>query len=275
MSDNRISCCSCGRTGTVEHPVMGNAMTGLYHCRNNAKCRAYYDTLEARKPRVGASPKGDGRGSPAWIAANKEKIREGLAALMEVQHYGASFLPEDLQGYDQQDFRNGALAFFVELAEFVNSTSWKPWRKPTIPGPEETQHTFKEFADVLHMLAWLLNNLETRYYYSPGQFASAFMWVHQENINRFKSKIPGREPPTSGEAPALEPWMCRKCTRWYSAEAKPAVMNGSRGSDCKECSGWPAGTDANMVVSNPDPVHNHTTDIFTPATCRGCAILQP
>ena len=119
----------------------------------------------------------------------------GLDALIKVQAEGANNLPEHLKPYDQADFRTAALGAFVELGELVNECQWKPWRHYDSPTVVERQKVLKELADVLHFLPWMIRNLKERFGIETYEVAASFIEVHQENIQRFRGNVPGREPP--------------------------------------------------------------------------------
>lgn len=124
-----------------------------------------------------------------------KRITEGFIALTDHQQEGARHLPEHLWAYDQEDFIRAALGCFVELGELVNESQWKPWRSYGEPTEDERNKVIKEFGDVLHMLAWMLNNLRERFEIGPVDIAAGFMAAHLENIARFRGQVPGREPP--------------------------------------------------------------------------------
>lgn len=140
------------------------------------------------------------------IQDSVDLITQGLSVLMERQKDGASHLPEHLRPYDQADFRSAALGAFVELGELVNECQWKPWRQYGPPTDAEKMKVHKEFGDLLHMLAWMLNNLRTRFDIGPDDIALGFMNAHLENVARFKGLVPGREPPTNPLEPVNEGW---------------------------------------------------------------------
>jgi hypothetical protein len=129
------------------------------------------------------------------IQESADLIMQGLATLMERQQAGANNLPAHLLPYDQADFRSAALGAFVELGELVNECQWKPWRQYGPPTEAEKRKVHKEFGDLLHMLAWMLNNLAERFNIGPDDIALGFMEAHLENVARFKGEVPGREPP--------------------------------------------------------------------------------
>ena len=122
-------------------------------------------------------------------------IAEGLIALARLQRTGAENLPEYFRNLNQQDFRNAALGCFVELGELVNEAQWKPWRQYSAPTPAERQKVVKEYADVLHFIAWMTRNLCSRFDLTAYTLARGFVAVHRENVARFKGQVPGREPP--------------------------------------------------------------------------------
>jgi hypothetical protein len=122
-------------------------------------------------------------------------VSTGLEALKVMQALGASNLPAHLQPLDQADFRSAALGMFVELGELVNESHWKPWRHYDRPTPAERQRVLKEFGDVLHFLAWMLNNLRERFDIEASDVAVATFEAHRENVARFRGLVPGREPP--------------------------------------------------------------------------------
>jgi dimeric dUTPase (all-alpha-NTP-PPase superfamily) len=105
----------------------------------------------------------------------------GLEALVEMQSQGARNLPDHLQPLDQ--------------GELVNECQWKPWRSYTRPTPAERQRVLKELADVLHFLPWVIRNLEDRFHITTADIALAAWEAHEENIERFRGQVPGREPP--------------------------------------------------------------------------------
>lgn len=125
----------------------------------------------------------------------RNTILFGLRMLMTIQARNAGALPDHLRDYDDADFRTAALGAFVELGELVNECQWKPWRAYDPPTPEGKQRAVKEFADVLHMLAWIGNNLNERLGITGLDLAEGFMAVAAENRARFEGRVPGREPP--------------------------------------------------------------------------------
>lgn len=127
------------------------------------------------------------------------RMADGLISLTNHQAEGARHLPEHLWPYDQDDFIRAALGMFVEWGELVNECHWKPWRAYKVPTDEERAKVVKEFGDVLHMLAWTINNLRQRFDIGPADIAAGFMAAHLENIERFKGNVPGREPPRAQE----------------------------------------------------------------------------
>lgn len=179
-----ISCVKCGAQGTVENPVVGNAQTGLYHCRYKIECREYFDSMsETQNFNVTVAE-----------SRRQKAVMAGLMSLMAVQKAGASHLPSQLLDHDQADFRVAALGFFVEIGELVNEAQWKTWRNYE-GTPVDRAKIIKEYADVLHFLAWMTNNLSVRFGITAAEFARGFMETHRENMARFRGEVPGREPP--------------------------------------------------------------------------------
>lgn len=128
--------------------------------------------------------------------AHESEIAEGLNTIARLQKLGASYSAANhREGYTPEDFRSAALGAFVELGELVNECQWKPWREYNPPTDAERQKVREEFADVLHFIAWMMNNLEDRFGLTPSDFAETFMAVHERNIARFSGQVPGHEPP--------------------------------------------------------------------------------
>ena len=124
------------------------------------------------------------------------RIADGFISLTNRQQEGARNLPRQLWAYNQEDFIRASLGMFVELGELVNECRWKPWRRyEGEPTDLERAKVLKEFGDVLHMLAWTLNNLRERFDIGPAEIAAAFIHSHLENVARFRGEVPGREPP--------------------------------------------------------------------------------
>lgn len=151
--------------------------------------------------------------TPDWADLNEGqqvdlgRIADGFISLTNHQAEGAQHLPAHLWAYSQEDFIRASLGMFVELGELVNECRWKPWRKyEGIPTEEERTRVLQEFGDVLHMLAWMLNNLRERFDIGPADIAAAFMMSHLENIERFKGNVPGREPPPAEEFDPSDGW---------------------------------------------------------------------
>lgn len=129
-------------------------------------------------------------------SADFYEVLEGLEALIRVQAEGAQNLPPHLHYLDRSDFRTAALGAFVELGELVNEAQWKPWRQYEEPTMAERQRVLKELADVLHFLPWMVRNLVERFGITTDDVALAFFTVHEENIARFRGRVPGRLPPS-------------------------------------------------------------------------------
>lgn len=81
------------------------------------------------------------------------KIREGLESLGELQEY----MLRKLEFHDTttETLSRYGLALIIELAEFLNETPWKKWkRKSTAPANKDRM--MEEFADFLSFLgAWV------------------------------------------------------------------------------------------------------------------------
>jgi hypothetical protein len=170
----------CGTHDSVMNPVVGDASRGLYYCKGKPACRGYFERYV-------------GRSLVSSVALRR--VADGLSSLMGVQKAGASHLPDQLKDYDQADFRTAALGAFVDLGELVNECQWKPWRSYGPITDEEKAKVLKEYGDVLHFLAWMTNNLASRFGFSVDDFARGFVEVHEENVRRFRGEVPGREPP--------------------------------------------------------------------------------
>lgn len=147
----------------------------------------------------------EGSVGPANFAADDDPVHanaadivitEGLVELAAIQAHGARHLPEHLHPHDDADFRTAALGAFVELGELVNVCQWKPWRSyAELTGPEH-ERILDEFADLLHFIAWIVNNLHGRYGITELDLAQAFIEKAKENRRRFTGQVPGREPPS-------------------------------------------------------------------------------
>jgi hypothetical protein len=124
-----------------------------------------------------------------------DALERGLRVLTQTQAAGAKLLPAHLHPYDAADFRSAILLTFTELGELMNEAKAKSWRTYGPPTEEERTRMLDEFADVLHGLPWMMNNLMERFGVSERDFAEAFLRKAEENRARFEGRVPGREPP--------------------------------------------------------------------------------
>lgn len=122
-------------------------------------------------------------------------IEAGLASLLYVQECGARLLPASFQILNDEDFRTAALALIVEIGELVNESRWKPWRNYSSEvSSEERERVLDEFADVLHMLAWMMRNAAVRFDFTTEDVTETYLAKARENRARFSGQVVGREP---------------------------------------------------------------------------------
>jgi hypothetical protein len=102
--------------------------------------------------------------------------------------YGADFAlgstddpyPLDWLGY----VREQTLAAFVELGEFIQNLSWKPWAKdPRLPTGLERADAIEELVDVLHFVA---NDL-----YALGVTDAELNYVYEEKMEVNRDRMAG------------------------------------------------------------------------------------
>lgn len=112
----------------------------------------------------------------------------GLSALNDVQRFvsspvrGAIF--NDGEEVDTEQFRNYALAMIIEIAEFVQTFHWKPWKpEEKLKLRESPERTADEFADILAFMGILIHYLD-RCGISPSFLAASYITKSLENIRR-------------------------------------------------------------------------------------------
>lgn len=114
-------------------------------------------------------------------------IEDGIRALRDVHietnkiaSHGEGALADVLGNPDT--IRTYVLATIIELAEFIQTLPWKPWR--TSVKEIDDKKILDEFADILAfigVLITILNNMG----YSPDQIADAYIKKEHINIDRF------------------------------------------------------------------------------------------
>lgn len=140
----------------------------------------------------------------------QEEIRAGLSALRDVQRP----LLENIGFYtaDTETMSRFGLALIIEIAEFVNETPWKDWKRREA----DPSRMVEEFSDVLAFLgAWvaLLDLIGI----DATTLSAAYMKKLNENRVRFGTAHPRRSPPHEREAPpgysVVERWYLEELER--------------------------------------------------------------
>jgi NTP pyrophosphatase (non-canonical NTP hydrolase) len=81
-----------------------------------------------------------------------------------------------------QSMRNGALAVMMELAELVDSTPWKPWRKIE-DQPFDKDNATREIVDIAFFLVQICEQL----FISPQELEDKFEQVIANNYKRLEN----------------------------------------------------------------------------------------
>lgn len=105
-------------------------------------------------------------------------LKFGLRALRNAQEFSVKNL-----GYDNtstESFARYGLGLIIEVAEFINETPWKRWRKRE----SDPQRVKEEIADVLAFFGSILLILEI-WGISSEDIAAAFIKILGENRVRF------------------------------------------------------------------------------------------
>jgi hypothetical protein len=121
------------------------------------------------------------------INENAYLVEDGIRAFRDIHNatnkiasHGEGKLADVIESSDA--LRTYVLATIVELAEFVQTLPWKPWR--TSVKVIDDKKVLDEFADILAfigVLITILNNMG----YSPDQITDAYILKEHININRF------------------------------------------------------------------------------------------
>lgn len=121
------------------------------------------------------------------VHENAYIVEDGIRAFRDIHNatnkiasHGEGKLADVIESPDA--LRTYVLATIVELAEFVQTLPWKPWR--TSVKVIDDKKVLDEFADILAfigVLITILNNMG----YSPDQITDAYILKEHININRF------------------------------------------------------------------------------------------
>lgn len=87
--------------------------------------------------------------------------------------------PFDTMDQRMQSLRNSALALMMELAELVDSTPWKPWRK-VVDQPLDKDNATREVIDIIFFLVSICEELHI----TPRELENKFTHVLKNNYNR-------------------------------------------------------------------------------------------
>jgi dimeric dUTPase (all-alpha-NTP-PPase superfamily) len=125
-----------------------------------------------------------------------EALTRGLAVLEEVQAMvslpvpGAIPAPGELPTKDA--VRTYTLAMIVEIAEWVQTLDYKPWKNHDATSyiTEEENVVAEEFADILAFLGVLVLYMH-RFGITPAMIAQAYVQKSKVNIQRIDAQIGG------------------------------------------------------------------------------------
>jgi hypothetical protein len=113
-------------------------------------------------------------------------ISDGLWMLAENQRVVslpvAGAIPS-MDGPTKDAIRSYSLALMIEIAEFVQTLDWKPWKTKSV----DPDRVVDEFADILAFLGVILLQLEAMGI-TPGMLARGYTQKSIVNIERFLGK---------------------------------------------------------------------------------------
>lgn len=122
-----------------------------------------------------------------------------------------------------QSMRNSALALVIELAELINSTPWKPWRKIK-DQIFDKDNAIREIVDIIFFLVSICEELHI----TPQEIEEKFLQVLENNYTRLNNGYSKK----GGEENNEELW-----------DADPNCIHNivdapGGGVKCTKCKGW-------------------------------------
>jgi hypothetical protein len=127
---------------------------------------------------------------PRHARQMQERVAGGLLQLIAVQRViSAPVIRSTDHQVNRSYFRDYVLALYVEIGEFLNATSWKPWKFEVEVDQMQIQD---EYADILAFLGIgliLLNRLYPNI--NPDTLAAAYIRKSRINVERAKGNIKG------------------------------------------------------------------------------------
>lgn len=124
-------------------------------------------------------------------------LANGLDVLVEMQKQVSSPVPGAIptgSAWPTKDaLRTYTLAMIVEVAEWVQTTDWKPWKNKSEDAHIwDVYRTSDEFADILAFLGILLYYME-QWNISTEDIAAAYMRKSAENVRRINGSFGAKE----------------------------------------------------------------------------------